>query len=284
MSGFFSVPHAGDLILPGLPFDYLDTSVLNQENRELLQQKGVIADLLKDPLPLPTTEAREGYYGPRHLEYWLSGYRDAGKVVAATGLDGRVAPKILDFGGASGRVVRHFQSWSPDCERYLCDINPSHVNLVRSIMGRGVTAFRNYSAPSLPFSDAFFDCIVAFSVFTHFDTDDIAWLLELKRLLKPGGYLYLTVHDESTWSILKDIFLADLCFRNAAFKNYYDRNPSLNEKVVHFYNDNIDYSCNSFLTKDYMATYWFGRFEYSDIKPLAHDHQTGVVLRKSSVA
>jgi hypothetical protein len=78
-----------------------------------------------DQMPLPTTEAREGYYGDRHIEYWLSGLRDMRKVITATGLDRLEIPRLLDFGGASGRVIRHFPAWRAAAELYVCDINLS---------------------------------------------------------------------------------------------------------------------------------------------------------------
>jgi hypothetical protein len=28
-------------------------------------------------------------------------------------------------------------------------------------------------------------------------------LLELRRILRPGGYLFVTIHDEQTWEIMK---------------------------------------------------------------------------------
>ena len=36
----------------------------------------------------------------------------------------------------------------------------------------------------------------AFSVFSHLDHDEIMWFLELKRIVRKGGYLYLTIMDE----------------------------------------------------------------------------------------
>ena len=135
---------------------------------------------MADRTALPTTEAREGYFGDRHLEYWLSGYRDANRVVDATGLASKPSARILDFGGASGRVIRHFNHWCPEAELFLCDISARHVARVQLLFGGKVRAFCNRDVPSLPFPDRFFDVVMAFSVFTHIDADDTAWLLELR--------------------------------------------------------------------------------------------------------
>jgi len=43
-----------------------------------------------------------------------------------------------------------------------------------------------------------FDFIYAFSVFTHLsESGQVAWLAELSRILRPGGYLLMTTHGEA---------------------------------------------------------------------------------------
>jgi SAM-dependent methyltransferase len=54
------------------------------------------------------------------------------------------------------------------------------------------------TAPHLPFEDGYFDLIYAGSVFTHIADLADAWFLELKRIVRPGGRLYITVHDKHT--------------------------------------------------------------------------------------
>ena len=66
-------------------------------------------------------------------------------------------------------------------------------------MPMGLRVFLNGFAPPLPLPDAHFDVVTAFSVFTHIDELDSPWLLELRRILKPGGLLDATIHDETTW-------------------------------------------------------------------------------------
>jgi ubiquinone/menaquinone biosynthesis C-methylase UbiE len=73
------------------------------------------------------------------------------------------------------------------------------------------------TAPHLPFEDGYFDLIYAASVFTHIADLQDAWFLELKRIVRPGGKLLITVHDKHTidvalnypepWS-LKDALLS----------------------------------------------------------------------------
>lgn len=53
------------------------------------------------------------------------------------------------------------------------------------------------SLPHLPFEDRHFDLVYAGSVFTHIADLADAWLLELRRIVRPGGIVFLTVHDNS---------------------------------------------------------------------------------------
>src|SRR5215467_2678411 len=106
MSGSFAVEDITDRVLPGRVADYLDTPVLGEENLALLANREVLLEAMRDEAALPTTQAREGYYDERHLEYWLSGYRDALRAVMTACLADKPAPRVLDFGGASGRVLR----------------------------------------------------------------------------------------------------------------------------------------------------------------------------------
>src|SRR5437763_7108256 len=78
-------------------------------------------------------------------------------------------------------------------------------------MPRSIRLILNASAPSLPLPGRYFDVITAFSVFTHIDEDlESAWLLELRRILTPGGLLYVTIQDEAFWEAMPSWYLANL--------------------------------------------------------------------------
>ena len=278
MSGTFRSDDCEHLLLPGLPADYLDTTILSEEHRVLLSEREVMLQVLRDQTPLPTTDAREGSFGPRHLEYWLSGLRDMRKIIAATGLDRLDAPRILDFGGASGRVIRHFRTWRPAAQLFVADINPAHVSLTKRMFGGEVTALRNSGLPTLPFPDTYFDCVMVLSVLTHVDSEDTAWLLELRRVIRPGGHLYVTIHDQATWEILPNSPVAAVSFGNPDFRRYHAETPRLSGRMVHTYSDAAVYQCNVFHGRDYIDRYWAPLFRGYDIVSLAHDHQAGLTF------
>ncbi|MBE5813458.1 MAG: class I SAM-dependent methyltransferase [Clostridiales bacterium] len=88
---------------------------------------------------------------------------------------------------------------------------------------------------SLPFPDNSFDCIMAYNVIYHTDTNGfIATLNEVKRILKPDGELFITLISKNTYS-----------FKNADKNRLLDQNTLLRDEdeteknVPHFY-VNID--------------------------------------------
>jgi SAM-dependent methyltransferase len=55
----------------------------------------------------------------------------------------------------------------------------------------------NGLAPPLAYEDAEFSLVYAFSVFTHLTENlQIAWMKELRRVLRPGGHLLISTHGE----------------------------------------------------------------------------------------
>ena len=43
-----------------------------------------------------------------------------------------------------------------------------------------------------------FDCVYAISVFTHMSEElQFSWMRELRRIIRPGGYVLITTHGES---------------------------------------------------------------------------------------
>jgi SAM-dependent methyltransferase len=59
--------------------------------------------------------------------------------------------------------------------------------------------FQSREQPPLPRPDRFFDLVYALSVFTHVSDHWAEWLLELHRVLAPGGLLLATFLHEPHW-------------------------------------------------------------------------------------
>lgn len=262
----------------GLPRDLLDTPIVDRWHAALAEAPEVRDLARTDDMPVPAPSLREGYYGDRHHEWWLSGLLDARKVQAALGP--REAVRHLDFGGCSGRVARHLARL-PGWECWLCDIQARYVDWLETHATRPIRAVTTSPQPHLPWPDGTFDAITAFSVFTHIDSYEIAWLLELRRVLRPDGLIYVTVHDEVIWEALKTNEWLRGQFAAGEFGSFLDQALAAPqpERLVMAHAGAPASALNIFFTRDYLRRRW-GRF-FPGIEFRAGDHypQSVVLLR-----
>jgi SAM-dependent methyltransferase len=100
--------------------------------------------------------------------------------------------RALDFGCGVGRILRPAAAADPGCEFWGCDIDQPSIDWLGA-RSPELELRRNGESPPLDLPGEYFDLIWAFSVFTHLTDAWSAWLLELHRLLKPGGNLIATV-------------------------------------------------------------------------------------------
>jgi SAM-dependent methyltransferase len=149
-----------------------------------------------DGLPLPPPELMAmttGTYSAR--AFWESGEITSGwirKILLANGLDIASFERILDFGSGCGRVIRYWKDLSGPVLSGA-DYNPYLVRWCRHNL-----AFADFQRVAhlkpLLYDDETFDLIYSYSVFTHLDLDSQRfWIDELQRLLRPGGFMYLTL-------------------------------------------------------------------------------------------
>jgi ubiquinone/menaquinone biosynthesis C-methylase UbiE len=104
--------------------------------------------------------------------------------------------RVLDFGCGSGRLLRQFLDEARLAEFHGSDIDEETVSWVRKhlcppIADVGV----NGEEPPLDYPDDHFDLVTALSVFTHIADGWSDWMLEIRRVLKPGGLLIATFLD-----------------------------------------------------------------------------------------
>jgi SAM-dependent methyltransferase len=104
---------------------------------------------------------------------------------------------VLDFGCGAGRTVRHLAPLAPECELWGSDISAQCIEWDRLHLSPPVSFTTNDEVPPLPFPDAKFDLVYALSVFTHIAEHWAAWLLELDRVLAPGGRIVATFMGEA---------------------------------------------------------------------------------------
>ena len=109
---------------------------------------------------------------------------------------------VLDFGCGCGRVTRYWHDF--DGAVSGSDVSHDAVEWCRDNLSFA-SFVRNELAPPLAFDDESFDLVYALSVFTHLTADlQLAWRDELRRVIRPGGYLFLTTHGRSYVPRLED--------------------------------------------------------------------------------
>jgi SAM-dependent methyltransferase len=135
--------------------------------------------------------------GKRDLEEMLSICNRAGVLVEALG-------HILEFGCADGRMIRWLRHLAHDREVWGTDIDAERIYWCKQNLGPPLHFITNTMVPHLPFEDRHFGFIYAGSVFTHIDDLADAWLAELRRILRPGGKLFITVHLKNDIELLKN--------------------------------------------------------------------------------
>ncbi len=104
----------------------------------------------------------------------------------------------LDFGCSSARVVRVLAAAYPACEWHGCDPIADAIEWAREHI-EGVSFVRNPETPPLPYEDEHFDCVYAISIWSHFAAPAaLAWLREVRRVMRPGGTLVMSTHGYQT--------------------------------------------------------------------------------------
>jgi SAM-dependent methyltransferase len=144
--------------------------------------------------PLPPKRLMVRVAGTADADWFLrSGRAGYDAIAAHVPLDELSA--VLDFGCGCGRVTRYWRDF--DGAVAGTDLNRAAVDWCRANLPFG--RFEpNGLAPPLAFDDASFDLVYALSVFTHLTADlQLAWRDELRRVLRPGGYLLVTTHGRA---------------------------------------------------------------------------------------
>jgi SAM-dependent methyltransferase len=103
---------------------------------------------------------------------------------------------VLDFGCGAGRTLRHFLPEADTAEFWGCDIDAESIEWLDANLSPPLRVFRNGPEPPLSAPDDTFDLIWAVSVFTHLAESWSSWLIELRRVMKPGGLLVATFMGE----------------------------------------------------------------------------------------
>jgi len=218
-------------------------------------------------LPLPPARMRT-QVGPLHANarfFLESGRHNADLVRSLVPFDEVGA--LLDWGCGCGRVLRHW-SGVHGTHVYGCDINTKMVDWCNEHLPFADVAV-NELTPPLPYGDAEFDLVYAFSVMTHLSEDlQGAWVGECRRVLTPGGHFVFSTLGEHYVS--RDRLTPDerRSFEAGNLVVLYEGSPGTS-------------LCSAYHPRDYVARELADGFDVVGFRPAADDGRHDIhVLRK----
>jgi SAM-dependent methyltransferase len=206
-------------------------------------------------------------------EFWRVGAdieKTLMSAVAASSL--RPVSDILDWGCGTGRVAWHLAQRS-DINLTGCDLDAEAVDWCNANIKAGAFS-HNGSAPPLPYDAESFDAVLGVSVMTHLQRRwQLAWLTEIRRVLRPGGVAVLSVHGRTAASQVE--FLADHVENVGGI---YDTMPTVSHDGL----VPAGYYRDVYQTETYTRDRWSGRLPVVAYQEAGvNGHQDLVVCRKS---
>lgn len=161
-----------------------------------------------DGLPFPPKDLIHAVAGTKDCAWFWEGGRLGARALVELLARRKLVladfPRILDFGCGCGRVIRHVAPLATESRVHGTDYNPALVRWCRSSLSLAKFS-RNHLAPPTRYADGAFDLIYAFSVFTHLSERlQHAWLAELRRITRPGGWIVITTHGDRYLDRLAD--------------------------------------------------------------------------------
>lgn len=256
-------PYKPDLIEYLIPKDRMETEVCEQG------------------LPIPPKDLWLGY-GKTNEEY-LWGKLQIKKmleIVEASDFIFSKGDRILDFGCGAGRMIRWLKPLSDMCEIWGTDISSEHIYWANQYLKPPFNFATTTTIPHLPFEDRYFSLIYAGSVFTHIDDLADAWLLEMRRILKPDGRLYITLHDYNsilqleTLDVYKDMWLRKFMNNSKLFTD--------NKENFGMIVNGRGPASQVFYDKDYFTKSVNTIFDVLSVNNGAYGFQTGYLLRRKN--
>jgi SAM-dependent methyltransferase len=144
--------------------------------------------------PAPLVFEVQGY---ARYDWWLeSGAKHADALAAVMRVHAQHGVgRVLEWGCGPGRILRPIAAaLGPAVMLDGCDPNPACIAAARAYAPAASLAL-SAPAPPAPYPENTFDAVYGVSILTHLDAPyALAWIMDLRRILKPGGLAILTTH------------------------------------------------------------------------------------------
>jgi ubiquinone/menaquinone biosynthesis C-methylase UbiE len=233
-----------------------------------------------DELPIPPREIWENTYGSAG-EYLATGRQHVAILRALLSEhqgDLKPGDRVMEMGCATGRLLRWFKDEAERGEFWGVDINANYISWDQQHLSPPFHFAATTTLPHLPFADEYFDLIYAGSVFSHVSELVDAWFLELRRILKVGGRLYITVHDNHTIDLLRTTLQSDALASMVAAQQ--SKLASIKEGFGMFTIRRSPRGAQVFYDREYLYRKLNPFFTVLAAKPEAYGHQTGILLAR----
>jgi SAM-dependent methyltransferase len=116
--------------------------------------------------------------------------------LTVAGIDPAGIRDILDFGCGCGRFLAGWLALRTQMRLHGCDYNPELVRWCNANLP-GISVQENQLGKPLPYASGSFDLVYLISVMTHLTLAEQQQLVsEFRRVVRPGGYVYVTFHGE----------------------------------------------------------------------------------------
>jgi SAM-dependent methyltransferase len=152
-------------------------------------------------LPTPPPELVELTQGGRNQDAYrdsiVSGVTTTEALLRAAGVEPDGVREALDIGCGSGRLLVGLHLADPRRRLTGVDISPELIGWARGALPEVASWVVGPLAPPLDLPAASFDLVQLVSVLTHLPLElQLAWIAEVRRLLRPGGRALITLHGE----------------------------------------------------------------------------------------
>lgn len=233
--------------------------------------------------PVPPPHLRAGYCADDDQGFLHSGeknIRTMKQILSADEFSFTGGQRVMEFGCATARLLRWFREYANDSEFWGVDVDANLIHWCQTYLSPPLHFMTISSAPHLPFEDNYFDLIYAGSVFTHIAELADAWFMELRRVVKIGGRLYLTILDESGIDTILNKKKNTMQFKHLAAFN--EKSGVLSSDYNMFAFKGTPKATRVVYKKDYLLEKLKRYFAVKSVNENAYGLQTAMLLQKKT--